>query len=340
MDDTVPLKKKSKKKPVVAADEAPPDNGAAETGEAPLDDFTGLKKKKKKKLDEPADGDAVSPAPTDDFDFGKKKKKKRPDIKEFDKAQAQDASSGNVYAEAMEAGKADAAPGAEGDGGDDVRADDVRETADEGITIGGAEDEPSVLKDVGETWLGTERDYTYQELLSRVFRIIRQNNPELAGEKKRYTIAPPQVAREGTKKTVFANVGDIARRMRRTPDHLIQYLFAELGTSGSVDGQERLVIRGKFVQKQIETVLKRYIVEYVTCRNCKSADTSLSKDNRLFFLNCQSCGSTRSVSAIKTGFVAQTTKRAAARAAAQPYARRVPIVVPWIISCCVFISCL
>jgi hypothetical protein len=41
-----------------------------------------------------------------------------------------------------------------------------------------------------------------------------------------------------------------------------QFLFAELGTSGSVDGSKRLVIKGRFQQKQIENVLRRYIVEY------------------------------------------------------------------------------
>lgn len=44
------------------------------------------------------------------------------------------------------------------------------------------------------------------------------------------------------------------------------------------------------------------IVEYVSCKTCKSPDTLLTKDNRLFFMTCESCGSTRSVSAIKSGF--------------------------------------
>ncbi|TPX30122.1 hypothetical protein SmJEL517_g06242 [Synchytrium microbalum] len=303
-DEFAGLKKKSKK-PKADAITAADGEAVASEAAAAADDFSGLKKKKKKVKAEEGTDAAAAPSdavPADDFDFGKKKKKKRPDIKDFEK---QEEGADHEEDGAHAAGEASAA--VDEDGG-----------AEE-IQIGEAPaEESSILKDVGETWLGTDRDYSYPELLSRVFRIIRQNNPELAGEKKRYTIAPPQVAREGTKKTVFANVADIARRMRRTPDHLVQYLFAELGTTGSVDGQERLVIKGKFVQKQIETVLKRYIVEYVTCRNCKSADTNLSKDNRLFFLNCQSCGSSRSVSAIKTGFVAQTGKRAAQRAATQP----------------------
>ena len=97
------------------------------------------------------------------------------------------------------------------------------------------------------------------QLLSRIFRTLRANNPELAGDKKRYTIVPPSVHREGNKKTVFANIADICKRMHRQPEHVIQFLFAELGTSGSIDGSQRLVIKGRFQQKQIENVLRRYI---------------------------------------------------------------------------------
>lgn len=143
---------------------------------------------------------------------------------------------------------------------------------------------------------------------------------------KRYTIAPPQIMREGNKKTIFANVSDICKRMHRQPEHVIQYMFAEMGTTGSVDGSGRLVIKGRFQQKQIEHVLRRYIgqfsvrhlpleiadfltVEYVTCKTCKSPDTLLTKENRIFFISCESCGSRRSVSTIKTGFQAQVGKR-------------------------------
>ncbi|OMH86236.1 putative eukaryotic translation initiation factor 2 subunit beta [Zancudomyces culisetae] len=167
-----------------------------------------------------------------------------------------------------------------------------------------------------ESWGGTDRDYTFEELLGRFYSILRENNPELAGEKRRYTIAPPQIVRDGNKKSIFANLPDICRRMHRPSEHVIQYLFAELGTSGSNDPSGALIIKGRFQQKQIENVLRRYIMEYVTCRTCKSGETILTKENRLYFVQCESCGSTRSVAAIKTGFQAQTTKRSIARRAA------------------------
>ncbi|KAI7825105.1 domain found in IF2B/IF5-domain-containing protein [Gamsiella multidivaricata] len=229
----------------------------------------------------------------DSFSFGdlkkRKKKSKKVDFSAFEDAQDQ---------EGEDNGARDP---------DDIFAaeDDESTRASSGSKVGGA--------DAEEGWIGTNRDYTYPELLSRVFKILRQNNPELAGEKKRYTIVPPSVMRDGNKKTVFANVADICKRMHRQPEHVIQFLFAELGTSGSIDGSQRLVIKGRFQQKQIEAVLRRYIVEYVTCKTCKSPDTLLTKENRLFFLQCEACGSTRSVTTIKSGFQAQTGKRAAQR---------------------------
>jgi len=44
-----------------------------------------------------------------------------------------------------------------------------------------------------------------------VFGILREKNPELTGERRRTVLKPPQVAREGTKKTVFTNFMDLCK---------------------------------------------------------------------------------------------------------------------------------
>ncbi|XP_002741618.1 eukaryotic translation initiation factor 2 subunit 2-like [Saccoglossus kowalevskii] len=167
------------------------------------------------------------------------------------------------------------------------------------------------------TWAGSERDYTYEELLTRVFEIMRAKNPDMvSGEKKRFVMRPPQVVRVGTKKSSFVNFADICKMLHRQPNHLLAFLLAELGTSGSIDGNNQLIIKGRFQQKQIENVLRHYIKEYVTCHTCRSPDTILQKDNRLFFLQCETCHSRCSVASIKSGFQAVTTKRAQMRAKA------------------------
>lgn len=176
------------------------------------------------------------------------------------------------------------------------------------------EDQENVEDQHGD-WIGSDRDYTYDELLERVFDIMREKNPSMvSGKKQKFIMRPPQVVRIGTKKTSFANFTEICKTLHRQPKHLLDFLLAELGTSGSVDGNSQLIIKGRFQQKQIENVLRRYIKEYVTCHTCRSPDTILQKDTRLFFLQCETCGSRCSVASIKSGFQAVTGKRAAIRA--------------------------
>lgn len=105
-----------------------------------------------------------------------------------------------------------------------------------------------------------KKDLKYGQLLDRFFQILQDKNPDMmSGKVKSYKIPPPQCVREGNKKTIFANIADICNRMDRSDEHVTSYLFAELGTNGSVDGSRRLVIKGRFQQKQIENVLRRYI---------------------------------------------------------------------------------
>ncbi|PHT46928.1 Eukaryotic translation initiation factor 2 subunit beta [Capsicum baccatum] len=180
-----------------------------------------------------------------------------------------------------------------------------------------SDDHPEEDEEAGEIvlqqlpWEGTDRDYEYEELLGRVFNILRENNPELAGDRRRTVMRPPQVLREGTKKTVFVNFMDLCKTMHRQPEHVMTFLLAEMGTSGSLDGQQRLVIKGRFAPKNFEGILRRYVNEYVICNGCKSPDTILTKENRLFFLRCEKCGSGRSVAPIKAGFVARVGRRKA-----------------------------
>ena len=248
--------------------------------------FEGLAKKKKKKPKKEEAGEEGEKGAEDDGEVdlsALKKKKKKPKKTEED-----------FDAKLQEAG-------AEGE-----------EAKDDGpaATDGGLQD-GDIVKGTDIWAHDSAKPIHYESLLNRFFTLLHDSHPDLASSGgKSYKIPPPQCLREGNKKTIFANIADICKRMKRTDEHVTQFLFAELGTSGSVDGSRRLVIKGRFQQKQIENVLRRYIVEYVTCKTCRSPDTELNKgENRLYFVTCNSCGSRRSVTAIKTGFSAQVGKR-------------------------------
>ena len=205
--------------------------------------FKGLGKKKKsskKPKDEATDGgDEAAPAVDGEFDPTalKKKKKKKP----AKAAEADDFEAKLAEAGVNENGEVDAnakvAPSGEAE---EMDGDMVAGT---GIW---AHDEEKPIK--------------YDKLLERFFAHLHSAHPDLLSSgSKSYVIPPPQCLREGNKKTIFANIPDICKRMKRSEEHVMQFIFAELGTSGSVDGSRRLVIKGRFQQKQIENVLRRYI---------------------------------------------------------------------------------
>eukprot|EP01100_Stratorugosa_tubuloviscum_P016103 TRINITY_DN99_c2_g1_i1.p1 TRINITY_DN99_c2_g1~~TRINITY_DN99_c2_g1_i1.p1 ORF type:complete len:240 (-),score=99.92 TRINITY_DN99_c2_g1_i1:95-814(-) len=158
-----------------------------------------------------------------------------------------------------------------------------------------------------ETKSNVEPELSYEDLLKRLYESMEGGAAKQTRAK--FQIPPIQLGRDGNKKTIWVNFNDICRVMNRPPEHVLLYAFAELGTTGSVDGSQQLVIKGRFQPKQLESVVRHYITEYVSCRTCKSPSTILKKENRLHFVQCKACGSTRTVTAIKQGFMAQVGKR-------------------------------
>ncbi|TNN60301.1 Eukaryotic translation initiation factor 2 subunit 2 [Liparis tanakae] len=304
-DPNMTKKKKKKKKPFMLDEEGGEGVGGEETKEVETKEVepeTG--DDKEMDLDE---DECRKKEPSDDLNdlnfFNQKKKKKKPkkvfdnDVEEGLKELKIEVEQTEVVEEdnldLMLPAKKKKAKKVDFDEGELLEIDDPLED-DEGKNNDGI----SFSSMTGPTWAGTERDYTYDELLARVFNIMREKNPDMvAGEKRKFVMKPPQVVRVGTKKTSFVNFTDICKL-------------------GSIDGNNQLVIKGRFQQKQIENVLRRYIKEYVTCHTCRSPETILQKDTRLYFLQCETCHSRCSVASIKTGFQAVTGKRAQLRAKA------------------------
>lgn len=216
----------------------------APTADAEVDKMTDMfanmaKKKKKSSKSKTAaaeDGeDAPAPVEGGEFDASTMKKKK----KKTSKPKATDDS---FEAKLAKAG---------------VEGDDANAGETNGEVI---EQEGDPIAGTGIWAHNTTTPISYPLLLNRFFTLLNQYNPDiLSSGSKSYKIPPPQCLREGNKKTIFANIAEICKRMKRSDEHVTQFLFAELGTSGSVDGSKRLVIKGRFQQKQIENVLRRYI---------------------------------------------------------------------------------
>eukprot|EP00954_Amorphochlora_amoebiformis_P010817 844812-Amorphochlora_amoeboformis.AAC.2 len=108
------------------------------------------------------------------------------------------------------------------------------------------------------------------QLLERCFKLLMDKNPNL-NVKKRHTIPPPALNRVGTRRTCWANFPQICKLLRRNNEHMQAYVLAELGADASNDGNGRLVIKGRYVPKQIESLLKKYICEFLYLALCYQA---------------------------------------------------------------------
>lgn len=213
-----------------AGDKNSAESHSAENGDAAVDEVTNmfkdLAKKKKKKSSKPKeeeDGEEKEfAADGDELDMSalvkKKKKKSKPKADDFDAQLAE-----------------------VGEGGEANKSE--KDTAQEG----------DMIKGTGIWEHDNQEQISYSNLLSRFFTLLHDRHPDLVGASvKSYKIPPPQCLREGNKKTIFANLPEIAKRLKRSDEHITSFLFAELGTNGSVDGSRRLVIKGRFQSKQIE----------------------------------------------------------------------------------------
>jgi translation initiation factor 2 subunit 2 len=97
-------------------------------------------------------------------------------------------------------------------------------------------------------------EYTYDELLERVVDLLQANNPDLV-EKKRTRIKPPQMQTISSRKCMWVNFQEICSMMQRDPQHVYQFFMTELGTEGSIDGNQRLIIRKLLVCLLVQNTL-------------------------------------------------------------------------------------
>ncbi|MCL5678596.1 MAG: translation initiation factor IF-2 subunit beta [Candidatus Thermoplasmatota archaeon] len=134
----------------------------------------------------------------------------------------------------------------------------------------------------------------YRELLKRA----KSEMPEAISSGERFQIPEPDLIAEG-KSSVFRNFMDIAEKLRRDPQHLLQYLLREMGTAGTLEGR-RAVFKSKLNPMQVDEKLKEYTDVFVICSECGRPDTRMVKEGRVLLLECEACGAKRPVHVKKT----------------------------------------
>jgi translation initiation factor 2 subunit 2 len=111
-------------------------------------------------------------------------------------------------------------------------------------------------------------------------------------------ITLPVVNNQTNKKTVWANLYKILEEMNRSKenDHFLKFLKDELDLSLSwkKNKDEGIIIDGIVKNKAIQTMLSKYIENYVVCKQCGSINSILKRNkvDRLWTFQCNSCNAT------------------------------------------------
>lgn len=129
----------------------------------------------------------------------------------------------------------------------------------------------------------------YMAMLDRA----KEQLPETIEQHERFELPELDIIQEG-KITIFKNFIDVTDKLRRDPQHLLQYLLKELGTPGSIDGR-RVVFKAKLNPMHINEKVKDYTETYVICSECGRPDTHLEKEDRTIILVCEACGARRPI---------------------------------------------
>jgi translation initiation factor 2 subunit 2 len=134
----------------------------------------------------------------------------------------------------------------------------------------------------------------YLALLDRAKSVL----PETIENHERFVLPDLDIIQEG-KITIFRNFIDVTDKLRRDPQHVLQFMLKELGTPGNIDGR-RAVFKAKISPMHINEKIQTYTDTYVICSECGLPDTKIEKEDRTLILVCEACGARRSINVKKT----------------------------------------
>ena len=100
-----------------------------------------------------------------------------------------------------------------------------------------------------------------------------------------------------SKTTLWENFMRFCNNINRDPNLVKRYVEVECIVKCSICGPEsdQLLLKGRYTQKQIETIIVKFVKEYVKCDSCKSLNTEFNRQAKLTLISCKDCQSVRNV---------------------------------------------
>lgn len=116
---------------------------------------------------------------------------------------------------------------------------------------------------------------------------------ELAGKQTstKKVILDRPIIQVKNKKTFINNFAMICYKLKRNTEDVKKYFETEMKIISSINGSGGLVITGMYREPQIMKIFSNYIKDFVKCKECKSCDTTIIRENRITYNNCNKCKS-------------------------------------------------
>lgn len=124
----------------------------------------------------------------------------------------------------------------------------------------------------------------YEEMLESAYAAL----PEKAKKEERFERPTFEAFIQGNK-TIVRNFIAVAQKLRRKPAFFAKYLSRELAVPSSQEGG-RLILQGRFYERQLNEKLEVFIKTYVLCKECKKPDTRLVDEGGVLMIICEACG--------------------------------------------------
>jgi len=128
----------------------------------------------------------------------------------------------------------------------------------------------------------------YEDMLKKG----KEKLPEVSSETERFNIPKVRGHIEGNK-TIVSNFGEIAKTLRRKPEHVLKFILKELATPGDIR-KESVIFGTKLAASKINEKITNYADTFVICKECGKPDSKLTKEGAVYYLKCQACGAKHS----------------------------------------------
>ena len=159
------------------------------------------------------------------------------------------------------------------------------------------------------------KQLAYSDWRKRFADLLQQKDGEMLN-RSNIKCPPPTFTRDGGARVVWENFGSTCKALSRPPSHLAAFLRQEGGlgdvnlagrgalaaaVSGTVgvDVQLRIQTRARNVPDKVGRLLRHYCSEFVICKQCRGARTTLTRDDdehvrrrghtHNMILTCSSC---------------------------------------------------